>query len=386
MNNNTQIIITGAGYSGLIMALALAHFSIPSTIIEHKKCQGSFLQDPKTTSITASSQQFLDQINIWQKLAPLAGEVKDIYILDNKKPNILHLQNNAIGKFGFMIPNGDLKSSLLRIAKKNKLITILDETSYELLNCNDDGLVQIKLHNDKILTTELLIVAEGKNSTILAKYFPYAVNKDYKQTAFIFNVEHQKSHEGCAVEHFLPTGPFAILPLVSQNHSAVVWSVESELAIAYQTLSTEEFTFQVQKLFGEFLGKINIITPISAFNLSAQLREKYFHNNIVLIADTAHCVHPLAGQGLNQGIKDIAALADLLSKSYDLGLTPNAAMLNKYEKIRKADNFKMFLATDFLDKVFSNNSRLMSIVRSAGFWTINNCQYLKRKIISYGVE
>ena len=230
-----------------------------------------------------------------------------------------------------------------------------------------------------------MIVCDGKNSGLRAQYFPYLVNKDYAQIAFVFNVSHEKEHENCAVEHFLPTGPFAILPLLSQHQSAIVWSVKVDMAMVYKSLAIQDFQDMVQDLFGQFLGKISIISSISSFNLSAQMTQKYYHNNIVLVGDAAHSIHPLAGQGLNQGIKDVQALSDIIKKYYDLGLDINSCALDEYQKQRKIGNMKMFLATDMLDKVFSNNSSALATIRNAGFKLLNKFPSLKKAIINYGV-
>ncbi len=383
--SNNNIAILGCSYSGMLMALSLAHHGIASHIIEKQKCEKNFFLDPRTTSITYSSKNFLEQINIWPDLEPLSAAVKEIYILDNKNPDQLHLTNKERHNLGYMIANQDLKQSLFKLVKNHDLIKLTEQSGYDEINFISNQ-CQIKLSNQNELSTELTIVADGKNSLARSKYFPYLINKDYGQVAFVFNVEHAKAHENCAIEHFLPTGPFAILPLVSQNQSAIVWSVKIDFARAYNHLNHQDFTNVIQEIFGEFLGKIKIITPISKFNLSAQIVQNYFLNNMVLIGDSAHSIHPLAGQGLNQGMKDIQALSSIIMQCYSNNLNITHSELARYETMRKADNFKMFLATDCLDRVFSNNLQIVQVIRKTGFKVLNIFPGLIDKIIDYGIN
>jgi 2-octaprenyl-6-methoxyphenol hydroxylase len=386
MQTNPNITIIGCSYNGMLTALALASIGIKSTIIEKRKCDDKFFHDPRTTSITSSSKDFLINIDTWPQLEKHTSQIDHIYVVDNKKPNSIEFNSSELAvhdHLGYMVQNYDLKKTLYDAVKQNNLITVINGIGYEDVVFNDG--CQILLDNQSSINTDLVIICDGKNSRLRAKYFPYLINKDYHQAALVFNVAHELEHQNCAVEHFLPTGPFAILPLANQNQSAIVWSIKADLAMMYQNLDQETFTKQVQNLFGDFLGKVKLITKISAFNLSAQIVRRYFYNNLVVVGDSAHCIHPLAGQGLNQGIKDIKALSQIIKKYTDLGLDINSIALTEYERARKHDNLKMFLATDFLDKIFSNNSSALSIIRTLGFNFLNRFPNLKDQIINYGI-
>jgi 2-octaprenyl-6-methoxyphenol hydroxylase len=387
MNNYLNLIV-GCSYNGMLTALFLAANGIKSTIIEKRKCDESFFYDPRTTSITAGSKEFFDHLGIWSQLEPYVSPIDQIYVLDNKSPTQIHFDNSEVDNashLGHMIPNYYLKQTLYSIVSQNKLIEIIDNAGYKNVDFKENN-TALHLEDGQEFNADLIIVCDGKNSNLRAKYFPYLINKDYKQIAFVFNVSCEKNHENTAVEHFLPTGGFAILPLSNQKESSVVWCVEVDLAIMYQALDLETFTQQVQDLFGDFLGKIQITSKISSFNLSAQIVKNYFFKNLVLVGDVAHSIHPLAGQGLNQGVKDITALGDIIKKYTSLGLDINSIALEEYQKARYKDNLQMFLATNFLDKIFSNKSKSLASLRRIGFNFLNHFPEVKRQIIRYGVK
>jgi 2-octaprenyl-6-methoxyphenol hydroxylase len=268
------------------------------------------------------------------------------------------------------------------------MVEIVDGACYDSVLFNqagDQNSCTISLDNGQQIYANLLIACDGKNSQLRRQYFPYLINKSYCQVAFVFNVEHEKDHENCAVEHFLDTGVFAILPLRNQKQSAIVWCVQAELAKLYNDLSLEHFTNLLQKMFGDFLGQVRIINKVEHFNLSAQMVAKYFFANSVLVGDVAHTIHPMAGQGLNQGIKDVESLTAIIEKYTKLGLDVNSIALQEYNKARRFDNFRMFLATDCLDKIFANQSCVANFVKDAGFGFFNKFPKCKDWVVKYGI-
>jgi 2-octaprenyl-6-methoxyphenol hydroxylase len=226
----------------------------------------------------------------------------------------------------------------------------------------------------------LLIACDGKNSQAKNLFFSNDIAEDYKQKALTFIVGHERNHEGTAVEHFMPSGPFAILPLKDPYKSSIVWTVPESYASALLTVEAEEFTYLVQENFGPFLGKVEIQNKIAVFPLKAYTARKYYNNSIALVADTAHVIHPLAGQGLNQGIKDIDCLTSLISEN---GI--NKDTLINYQKLRKDDNKNMLLITDVINSIFSSNSKIFHSTRQLGFKAIEKIPHLKGMIIKYAM-
>jgi 2-octaprenyl-6-methoxyphenol hydroxylase len=378
-----RITILGCGLSGMITALGFASHNIATNIIEgssgdHK----DFFNDIRTTALTAYSKKFFDNIGIWNKLAKISGPFNDIYVADNKAPQMLHFASSELEAgevMGHLVQNTDFKKTLFNFVSASKLINVIENSSYEITKNTPDE-CELILNDKTKHDCDLLIVCDGQKSKARQKYFSSNIEKSYNQHAITFIVHHQKSHEGTAVEHFMPTGPFAILPLKDQNFSSIVWTINSSKKDVIMNLPRDEFTYLVQQNFGEFFGNIEIKGKIAAFPLKAYETKQYYNKKIVLVADTAHIVHPLAGQGLNQGIKDIATLISLVMEYGD-----NHYMLEQYQKLRKVDNNNMLEITDTINSAFSNQSKLLHGMRQAGFKIIEQVSPLKKLLIRYAM-
>jgi 2-octaprenyl-6-methoxyphenol hydroxylase len=289
-----------------------------------------------------------------------------------------------------MIYNSDFKRFLLESCRNSNYITLIDNTSYgKITNNEDEVLVEIQDNNRRnnkstTVNTELLLVCDSRYSKAREQFFSDRIYKDYRQTALTFLVTHEKKHEGTAVEHFLSEGPFAILPMKDDNISSIVWSVSPEYSEVIQKLPTDELEFLVSENFGPFLGKVKVIegdsNPIASFPLRCIVADLYYNKRIALIADTAHIVHPLAGQGLNLGIKDMESLVKNIKK---LGLTKEA--LQKYYLERKGDNQNMAEITDVLNAIFSNDSRALGSARRIGLNFIEKAPALKKILMGYAM-
>lgn len=379
MNN---IVILGCGLSGMITALALAKHKIQSHIIEAKSATDpDFFDDIRTTALNSSSTDFFQKIDIWHALSSECGPINDIYVADNKAPEMLHFSseftpNNEI--MGYLIENSVFKKCLYDLVKANEFITVLDGIKYKEVKNKEDA---CEIISDKsTIICKLLIACDGRNSKAKNLFFSNEIDKNYEQKAITFIVNHEKNHENTAVEHFMQTGPFAILPLKDGNKSSVVWTLHKDHASVLMELPIDEFTHLVQFNFGQFLGKIEIVSKIAAFPLKAHAVKKYYNKNIVLVADTAHIIHPLAGQGLNQGIKDIECLSDLI---FEQGV--NAKTLADYQKIRQADNENMLLITDTINNIFSSKSQIFHACRQIGFKATEIMTPLKKILIKYAI-
>jgi len=383
MSSNNNIVILGCGLSGMITALALANYNISSTIVEAQSTTNQeFFDDIRTTAINAFSRNIFEKIGIWQELLKLCGPINDIYVVDNKAPEMLHFlieDNSCNKKMGYLIENTKFKKCLYDLVKQNKCITVLDNIKYQRINNNLDY-CELALSNNSKLVCKLLIACDGKNSRAKNLFFSNEIEEDYNQQALTFIVGHERNHEGTAVEHFMPTGPFAILPLKDPYKSSIVWTVSESYASALLTIEPKEFAYLVQENFGSFLGKIEFQSKVGGFPLKAYTAKKYYNNSIVLIADTAHVIHPLAGQGLNQGIKDIDCLSSLIAVN-----SINKDTLINYQKLRQDDNKNMLLITDFINSIFLSNSKIFHSTRQLGFKAIEKIPHLKEMLIKYAM-
>jgi 2-octaprenyl-6-methoxyphenol hydroxylase len=383
MSNHNNIIILGCGLSGMITALALAKYNISTTIIEAKSTSDdNFFDDIRTTAINSASKEFCDKIGVWRELSKLCGLINDIYVVDNKAPEILHFAANSTPEnkiMGYLVENTEFKKCLYNLVQENKFINILDNINYQEI-INHPDYCQLTLSNNTQMFCKLLIVCDSRNSKAKNLFFSNDIEEDYNQKAITFIVEHEKNHEGSAIEHFLPKGPFAILPLKIPNRSSIVWTVPKDYTSALLNLPEDEFTYLVQENFGPFLGKIQIRSRTAAFPLKAYTVTKYYNKSIALVADTAHVIHPLAGQGLNQGVKDIDCLSSLIATE---GVT--SSTLDTYQKQRKQDNENMLLITDTINSIFSSNSRILHGARQAAFKTIETLPSFKKILIKYAM-
>ena len=379
---NPRITIIGCGLSGMITALCFAARDINSIIIERQNIDDqSFFNDIRTTALTESSKKFFEDIGIWNEIDQISGPINDIYVADNKASQMLHFASNELKKeqvLGYLVENKEFKKSLLTHVLVNKHINIIDNSHYEVKeNSNNKCILTL---NETDHEFDLLIVCDGGNSLTRQKYFSSETNKSYSQYALTFIVQHENPHEGTAVEHFMPTGPFAILPLKNQHFSSVVWTIKSDMKNAVLNLPKDEFSYIIQQNFGQFLGKITIKSEIASFPLRAYGANKYYNKRIALVADSAHIIHPLAGQGLNQGIKDIQSI---VSNILELGI--NSHSLETYQKERKSDNNAMIEITDTINTVFSNNSQIFHLARQFGFKAIEKISPLKKLLIKYAM-
>lgn len=391
LDSKEEIIILGAGISGMIAALSFAAKNKKIIILESKSTKDErFFVDPRSTAITASSKEYFKEIGLWDDIEKISGPIRDIYVVDNKSPNMIHFDSKDIEQhtkdsksteshMGYMLLNVEFRKLLFKLITQNKNITILDELAYRYIDNRQDGCI-LELSNGEKIRSELIIVCDGRNSLARTNFFSDEIQRDYQQKAMTFIVEHEAEHEGTAVEHFTPSGPFAILPLRNPHQSSIVWSWENDKAEALLSLSNDEFKFMVQENFGKFLGKIKIQNKPKLFPLSARMVSKYVNRRIVLLADSAHVIHPLAGQGLNLGIKDISKLSRFIQEH---GISEFA--LKKYEDARKPDNHNMLEITDTINALFTSNSKILKTGRKIGFEVVEKITPFKRALMKYAM-
>lgn len=370
-SQNPPIDIIGCGITGMIMALSLASCGISSRILERTN-SNSFPTDLRTTAFTNQTQKFLESHKIWNLFGNEIGEIKDIYVVDNKSPRILHMGHEEAGvsAIGYILRNDIIKKTLYKAICNSPLITLQKgaDISPEVI----------------LKSTNLTIVCEGRSSPI-KQLFETRINKDYGQSAVVLIAKHEKAHENTAVEHFMPSGPFATLPMHDQHLSSVVWTEKHHISSLYKTMPINELTTYLQEKFGDFLGKIEIDSKVQTFPITAYITKNYVRNNIVLVGDIAHSIHPLAGQGLNQGIKDIESLTKIITQRLNNGLKVDEFALREYENSRIKDNYNMFFITDNINRIFSNNIKPLAVARRIGMSLLNDMGQLKHRIISYGM-
>jgi len=383
-----DIIVIGGGISGIITAIALAKEGLKIALVELKSIETltSLQDDGRVFAISQGSWQILSKYGLSDILAPKAGLIEHIRVCDDN--SLLHLDffNDVVDNLplGYMLEHNNFVKEMYNIAISQKNITIYDGNAYDNIEFfPNHASVKIK---EQVITADLIIGADGKNSKIRTLANIETSSWGYNQTAMVCNVTHEQNHQNIAIEKFMPNGPLAILPMAGGMTSSIVWIEKSELASIYLKMEPEEFLYYLQERFTDYLGPIKIVNNIYSYELSCKYAKKFYSHRLALIADAAHSIHPIAGQGLNLGISDIDCLVENI-KSYRLnGLDIGGRiMLEKYHKKRFSAVMVMVAATDGINRLFVNNLAIIKIARRVGMASINKFGWLKKKITKYAM-
>jgi 2-octaprenyl-6-methoxyphenol hydroxylase len=249
----------------------------------------------------------------------------------------------------------------------------------------DDGtLAEVITDQGESFKARLLVAADGKNSWV-RKYIGIKAHRyDYRQTAIVADISHELPHDGAAIEKFMPQGPFAILPKSDGHSSAIVWTIASENADDIRELSQDDLRSIVFSNFGDYLGELKLLSEIKFFPLELVHAKSYIASRVVLVGDSAHAMHPIAGQGLNLGIRDIKELISLVTEYHELGLDIGSeSLLKRYQKNRYPDNNFMLAATHNLNLLFANESRFLRKIRGLGMKMVNSSEVAKKFFMEY---
>ncbi|RYE13548.1 MAG: 2-octaprenyl-6-methoxyphenyl hydroxylase [Rickettsiales bacterium] len=309
IDNETTIV--GGGIIGLSIACILAKSGISISLVHLNKNTPT---DGRSSALSHRSKLLYEKYGIWQFIEKYANPIDSIKIIDDSSDSIVNFPGHIVGNtLGYMINNNVLTDNLYYILKSYDNVSFIDGHYSNIYN--DMYRAQISTDNNKI-NSNLIIAADGKYSSVRRSKNIDCENHDFKQTAIVCNVIHDKNHNNIAYEKFFTTGPFAILPLIGGYSSSIVWVEASKVAKLYLNMSGDEFLYYLSKRFGNFLGDIKIISPIFSYALSSSHISRYFDNRIAFVGDAAHSIHPLAGQGLNIGLIDVEILSYLINDFY----------------------------------------------------------------------
>jgi 2-octaprenyl-6-methoxyphenol hydroxylase len=386
-----DVVIIGGGPTGVITALSLEALGLKIAILDQndllKKNKKSIVKDGRAIALSSCSKEILEKHNLWKHLKDEAGEIKQIRVTDSYSPLFLHFDNNIIknAPMGYMVENNHIISILISQLIENKNITILPFYAYNKITC-EDSFIKINVKKNQDILAKLLIVAEGKFSKLREECHLKTHDWTYPQSAVVCNVRHKEKHYCTAQEMFTPSGPFALLPLKDQYISSIVWTESPESTSLLMSLPKEEFKYFLKQKITDYLGDIEVVSEKKSYPLSVIFCTEYFRPRIAFLGETIHSFHPLAGQGLNQTIKDIDSLVNNIQNQLKLGLDIGSTiMLENYQKERILDNFAMLAITDGLNKLFSNNLFPINIIRKTGLSIFNNMPSLKKFFMDYAM-
>ena len=385
--HQAEVAIGGAGFAGLALAIALRQgLGDPFTVtVADPALAHARSKDPRASAIAAAARRLFEAIGVWGAVTDHAQPILDMVVTDSKLDNAVRPTFLTFGgeveegePFAHMIENRYLVDALAEKAKSLGVELRATPVAGFAANANS---TDVQFADGETITARLLVGADGARSLIREQAGIATHGWNYDQSAIVTTVAHERGHNGRAEEHFLPAGPFAILPLTGRRCS-IVWTETSGEAERIVALADDEFHAELEKRFGLQLGDIEIVGPRRAFPLGLFTARTFIGERLALVGDAAHIIHPIAGQGLNMGLRDVAALAETIADAARLGLDPGGPeVLERYQRWRRFDTMTMGVATDGLNRLFSNHSDALRLARDIGLGLVERMPMLKRMFI-----
>jgi len=385
MSDKRDLLILGGGLVGMTLALAAARKGISSHVVDRADPAELTAEgfDGRASAISTASWNLFTNLGLAERLAPHGCPIDSIAVSDGMKPGRIDFRPEPHeGSLGRMFANRELRLALFEAAKGESLIAWHPRAEVVSRERGAFG-VSATLADGALLEAALMVAAEGRNSPTREEAGLAVARWDYRHRAIIAGLTHDKPHGGVAWEIFYPAGPFALLPLLDspegQHRSALVWTVSERDAPGVLALSDRAFLAEVDKRMHGVFGAVALDSPRSSYPLGFHHTARITADRLVLVGDAAHGLHPIAGQGLNVGLRDVGALVEVIAEGLRLGLDPgDAQVLARYERWRALDTFSVALATDSLTWLFGVPGRLPSAVRRLGMGAVQRAPALKR--------
>lgn len=386
-NISADVLIVGGGLAGLTLAGVLGEAGVECAVLDHAPPVTQLAEnfDSRATALSFAAARVLQAAGAWEEIAPHAAPVLDIRVTDGDAPVFLHFSSEAHGKgeaFGFNVENLLLRKALFDNVKRlRKTVRHLAPVAIKEFFA-DEGAAGVVLDDGTRVSAPLMAGADGRNSAVRKWLGIEAELSGYDQTAIVCTIAHDFDHEGAATEHFLPAGPFALLPLTDSRdgeyRSSVIWSVRTKDAQRILNLPPAKFDAEMQRLCGAHLGAVRCVQKPAGYPLGLLHAKSYTGPRTALMAEAAHVIHPIAGQGLNVSMRDVAVLAELVADRLRVGLDIGAAtVLQDYEQLRRMDTKIMAGFTDLLNRLFSNNFKSAALARDLGLGMVEKIAPLK---------
>jgi len=384
---NTDVLIVGSGLVGLVAAHCLSSLDYKVTLIDKKDFNNSKkpFNDTRTVAVSEGSKIFLESLSLWQFLESYAEPIKNINVYDRSPHNKILFNNQTKNKkLGYVIENKKFSKILINKLKKFKNTKVhygFNLTDIKFSNTNSRA-----FSKNTTINTNIIIAADGKNSQIKKMVGNKTFKKDYNESALVLNIVHEKKLNNTAYEIFYKTGPLAILPMKSSKgfcQSTIIWSNNDKFLkklISFEKVFIKNY---MEEKIGEITGNIAKIRSSQVFPLSAHINDSFINKRLIYVGDSAHSIHPIAGQGWNLGVNDVKNLYELSkNKNLDIGSELFCEMYNN-KSYHKA--FQLFQITDKLNSHFMNSGNLYRFLSNMGFSFIEKNQFLKNKITNYAM-
>jgi 2-octaprenyl-6-methoxyphenol hydroxylase len=385
--DRADVIIFGGGLVGLALASAFDSSGLSTIVVDpaDPAPRGDSAFDGRTSAVSSSSMQMLRTIGIADHLKEPGCPIRRIAVADGLKPGGLHFDPDDDQPLGFMHENRNLRAALQARAEAGKKIWLMWKSKVESVDRRDSDVV-VALEDGRKLDAPLLVAADGRNSRTRDAAGINVARWKYDHQAIVSVLRHDRPHDHVAYEIFYPTGPFALLPMNddgARHRSAIVWSVPEEDAAGWLSLTDEDFAAEAEAAMGGFLGKVEMLAPRSSYPLGFHHAAQITAKRLALVGDAAHAIHPIAGQGLNLGFRDAAALAQVLVEGARLGLDlGDRQLLDRYQRWRSLDALSVAFATDTLTRVYGVPGRTASAIRRFGMGIVGRIPPLRDRLMS----
>ncbi len=390
MDMDADIVIAGGGLNGPALALALARNGLRVVVVDARpapaRAEAGF--DGRAYALAIASKRLLSMIGVWARVADQVQPILKIKASDGHAghgaaPFFLDFDSAEIeeGPMGFMLEDRHLYAAFLAEMAQTPGVTLLSGETVVAQQAGATG-VQVTLASGRVIGARVLVGCDGRGSGVAARAGIRRQGWGYGQTALVTAVWHERNHDGTAQQFFMPSGPLAILPLKGGHHSSIVWSETDEAARAIQALDDEAYLAALKPRFGDFLGKLALAGARFTYPLSLSLAERFVAPRVALVGDAAHGVHPIAGQGLNLGLRDVAALAEVLVEAARRGEDIGAMdVLERYQRWRRFDSTFLALGMDTVNRLFSNDNPILRLGRDLGMGLVSALPGLRRGFI-----
>jgi 2-octaprenyl-6-methoxyphenol hydroxylase len=385
--DRADVIIFGGGLVGLALASALDSSGLSAILVDpaDPSLRRDAAFDGRTSAVSSSSMRMLDAIGVAAHLAEPGCPIRRIAVADGLEPGGLHFDAEDDEPLGFMHENRHLRSALHDRAEAGKNIWLLWKSRVANVERGPSGVVAA-LEDGRKLHAPILVAADGRNSATRQAAGINVARWKYDHQAIVSVLGHDRSHDHVAYEIFYPAGPFALLPMndgPAGHRSAIVWSVADEDAAGWLSLGDEDFAAEAEAAMGGFLGKVQMLAPRSSYPLGFHHAAQITAERLALVGDAAHAIHPIAGQGLNLGFRDAAALAQVLVEGARLGLDlGDKQLLDRYQRWRSLDALSVAFATDTLTRLYGISGRTASAVRRLGMGLVGRISPLRDRLMS----
>jgi 2-octaprenyl-6-methoxyphenol hydroxylase len=385
--DRADVIIFGGGMVGLALAAALDSSGVSAVVVDpadpERRKVASF--DGRTSAVSSSSMRMLRAIGVADGLPEAGCPIRRIAVADGLEPGGLHFDAEDDEPLGWMHENRYLRAALRAAAEAGKNTWLLWKSHVTNVDRSNHGVV-VALDDGRRLNAPVLIAADGRNSATREAAGIRVAHWRYKHQAIVSMLRHELPHDHVAYEIFYPTGPFALLPMTDDaggHRSAIVWSVQNQDAAGWLSLNDDDFAAEAEAAMGGFLGKVAMLAPRSSYPLGFHHAAQITSKRLALAGDAAHAIHPIAGQGLNLGFRDVAALAQVLVEGARLGLDlGDKQLLDRYQRWRSLDALSVAFATDSLTRIYSVPGKTASAIRRFGMGLIGRISPIRDRLMN----